>query len=343
MEVAPVLNENQINLTEKSNPPVELSKAEKELKDVCEKFESVFLSYVLSQMRKSGEGEKSLLNEDSTAMKIYKGMLDEKYALQMAKSGQIGIAQMLFEQLQGALSENGGSSMPQAANVENLNADMAEQIVMTLPENTNNLTGKLTNQHFQSLRLSNGNQSPVLNGQPSVSLPAPTALKYGAKSAGVGQNQAISNSQPISASQNRIMIQIVQKLGNSLQPGMREAIINLEPPDLGHLHIRLMLDSNNILSARINVDNGSVANALNNNMSTFRSSLLDNHGIQIDSFNIVVGNNLAQLNQGNGNSGQYHQENFTGNSISNVPETGLSESTEEIIPTRARYFVNYLV
>jgi len=375
MEVNSILNFEQVSPTNgSSKTSAKLSKAEKKLKEVCEDFESVFISYVLSQMRKSSESENELLNENSTAMKIYKGMLDEEYALQMARSGQIGIANMLFEQLRtGLIQQNSetenGSIQPSTLN--NLNSNLAQQLSMTLMENTDNLTENLINQHLQSLI--NNHQSKITQNlseqfltqqnKTNIEILTKNLVNQYIKFANENQqltvenlqtinnmqtfgNQQIDNQQVFSTMQteNRIMLQIVQKLGSSLGADIREAIINLEPPDLGHLHIRLILDSNNIMSARINVDNGTVANMLNNNLSNLRTSLLNNHGIQIDSFNVTVGNHLAQPNRGDDNAGRY-QENFRGNSIKDL--AGSTTISEPIIKrdvyTATRYFVNYLV
>jgi len=354
MEVAPILNVNKINSSEDSMPSAELAQSEKELKKVCEDFEAVFLSYVISQMRKSSEGEESLMNEDSTAMKIYKEMLDEEYAIQMARSGQIGIAQMLFEQLQGSLTQQAsdiGEGLP--AQSLPLNADLAMQFAM-MSENSDNLAENLMNQHFQSII--DNQQSTITD----TNLTRTVSDRLGDLQSVISNQQSpitdqqsliINNQLPINEPQplpplqteNRIMLQIVQKLSPTLQTGVREAIINLEPPDLGHLHIRLALDANNILSARINVDNSSVANALNNNLTDLRTSLSE-HGIQIDSFNISVGTDLGQLNRGSTNPGQYQDEFRGSSSIRNLAGTRSTGSVDrQMALTEARYFVNYLV
>ncbi|PCJ66201.1 MAG: hypothetical protein COA73_01105 [Candidatus Hydrogenedentota bacterium] len=61
-----------------------------------ESLEEMFLSILFKEMRKSiPDGG---IMEKSHATKVYEEMLDETFAAQMAKSGQLGIAKQLSEQ-----------------------------------------------------------------------------------------------------------------------------------------------------------------------------------------------------------------------------------------------------
>jgi len=70
------------------------------LKEAAQEFESIFVAQLLSTMRQSST-ETDFLGENSTTMKIFNGMLDEKYAMEIAKTGQLGLAEMLIQQLEG--------------------------------------------------------------------------------------------------------------------------------------------------------------------------------------------------------------------------------------------------
>jgi flagellar protein FlgJ len=69
---------------------------ETKLKDACQQFESLFLSQMLKEMKKSipkadGEGNK----EKDT----YEDMMYEEVAKSMASSGGVGMANILYQQM----------------------------------------------------------------------------------------------------------------------------------------------------------------------------------------------------------------------------------------------------
>ncbi len=72
-------------------------KERQKLKKVCEDFETVFLNYTLQKMRETVPKD-DLMGADH-GEQIYRGMLDEELAKQMATSGGVGLASMLFRQL----------------------------------------------------------------------------------------------------------------------------------------------------------------------------------------------------------------------------------------------------
>ena len=77
-----------------------LTPEQSKLRTAAQEFESVFVAQLLSTMRQSST-ETDFLGENSTTMKIFNGMLDEKYAMEIAKTGQLGLAEMLIQQLSG--------------------------------------------------------------------------------------------------------------------------------------------------------------------------------------------------------------------------------------------------
>lgn len=68
------------------------------LKKACQDFESIFVQMVFKNMR-STVPEDSLL-EKSQAQSIFEGMLDEELSKKVSTAGGMGIADMLFSQLE---------------------------------------------------------------------------------------------------------------------------------------------------------------------------------------------------------------------------------------------------
>ena len=67
------------------------------LEKTCAEFESIFLTYMLKSMRTTGDQDGLLGNSNDS--KIIKSMFDENLALGIAKSGGIGLGDMLFARL----------------------------------------------------------------------------------------------------------------------------------------------------------------------------------------------------------------------------------------------------
>ncbi len=77
------------------------SKDQEQLKESCKDFESVLLNYMIAQMRKTVP-ETGFLNS-SMGSKIFTDMMFEEIAMTIAKSGGIGLGDMLYESLSGQL------------------------------------------------------------------------------------------------------------------------------------------------------------------------------------------------------------------------------------------------
>ncbi|MGB9792466.1 MAG: rod-binding protein [Thermacetogeniaceae bacterium] len=70
---------------------------DKKLREACQELEAVFWHLLLRSMRKTiPEGE---LFERSSEEKIYLDMLDEQYAILLARQDAAGIGRILYEQL----------------------------------------------------------------------------------------------------------------------------------------------------------------------------------------------------------------------------------------------------
>ena len=84
-----------------------LTPEQNKLRVAAQEFESIFVAQLLSTMRQSST-ETDFLGENSTTMKIFNGMLDEKYAMEIAKTGQLGLAEMLIQQFEGFQAKPSG-------------------------------------------------------------------------------------------------------------------------------------------------------------------------------------------------------------------------------------------
>lgn len=68
-----------------------------ELKEACQAFESVFVTYMLKEMR--GTVSEGGLLEGGPGQSMYKEMLDEEYAKSISESGSLGLADLMYQQL----------------------------------------------------------------------------------------------------------------------------------------------------------------------------------------------------------------------------------------------------
>ena len=72
------------------------------LHEAATQFESVFAGMLFKEMRKT-ESDTSLTGKISNAESTFRDMLDEKRADELAKTGSLGIAKVLEEQLRSAV------------------------------------------------------------------------------------------------------------------------------------------------------------------------------------------------------------------------------------------------
>lgn len=85
------------------NPPhaekVGSGKVNQKLLNACQEFEAVFINQMLDAMRQTVP-QKGLL-DGGIAQGIYKDMLYQQYADKMAKTANLGLARLLYNQLSG--------------------------------------------------------------------------------------------------------------------------------------------------------------------------------------------------------------------------------------------------
>ncbi|WP_303785394.1 flagellar assembly peptidoglycan hydrolase FlgJ [Azovibrio restrictus] len=75
------------------------------LKSAAQEFEALFLQMMMKSMRAT-TSQDSLL--DSDASRFFTGMLDQQVALNLSRSGGLGLAELLEQQLSRQLAESGG-------------------------------------------------------------------------------------------------------------------------------------------------------------------------------------------------------------------------------------------
>lgn len=94
---ADVLKDLQNKATVKAEDAA-AAKRDKDLRKACEGFEAMFLSMMYKQMRATVP-ENTLFGE-SNALKIFQDMRDDELMKNVAAGGGIGIADMMYKQLQ---------------------------------------------------------------------------------------------------------------------------------------------------------------------------------------------------------------------------------------------------
>jgi flagellar protein FlgJ len=72
---------------------------DKALREACETFESYFLHMMFKEMRKTSFDDRGSFIPKSNAEKIFTDMMDEENAKIAAKSGGIGLAEMMYTQI----------------------------------------------------------------------------------------------------------------------------------------------------------------------------------------------------------------------------------------------------
>jgi flagellar protein FlgJ len=80
-------------------PRANAGATEPELKTACEDMEALFIHHMLSEMRKTVD--KSGLMDGGRSEEIYTSLMDAELAKEMARSGGLGLATILQEQLGG--------------------------------------------------------------------------------------------------------------------------------------------------------------------------------------------------------------------------------------------------
>ena len=93
------LRANQLKVIPKTKGVSEDAK----LREAANEFEAIFIQQMLKSMRKTSL-ESDFLPK-SEGEKIFRSMLDEQYAKLSAKSGSLGLGQMIYQQLKSNLEK----------------------------------------------------------------------------------------------------------------------------------------------------------------------------------------------------------------------------------------------
>ena len=87
----------------KAAPEIKGVTNDAKLRETASEFEAIFIQQMLKSMRKTSL-ESDLLPK-SEGEKIFRSMLDEQYAKLSAKSGSLGLGQMIYHQLKSNLEK----------------------------------------------------------------------------------------------------------------------------------------------------------------------------------------------------------------------------------------------
>lgn len=74
-----------------------MKEEDRQLKDVANQFEALFIFQTMQRMRSTVM--KGGLFEEGMGEQIFRGMLDQEYSIKMAEAGNLGLAEMVYEQL----------------------------------------------------------------------------------------------------------------------------------------------------------------------------------------------------------------------------------------------------
>jgi len=90
---------NQINLSpEILRAQAQVNQQQREVREVAQGMESIFLKHLVDQMRTTIPETKGSIR-NSNAEKIYRSMLDDEYVKSWSKGGGIGLADLIVRQL----------------------------------------------------------------------------------------------------------------------------------------------------------------------------------------------------------------------------------------------------
>ena len=84
-------------------PDAKVKDGEAKLREATNEFEAIFIQQMLKTMRKTSLESEFI--KKSEGEKIFRSMLDEQYAILSAKSGSLGLGEMIFQQLRSNLGK----------------------------------------------------------------------------------------------------------------------------------------------------------------------------------------------------------------------------------------------
>ena len=144
--------------------------------------------------------------------------------------------------------------------------------------------------------------------QPQVGLRLESA---GARQVSPGDQQPLRPAQPVpTVNQDEALERIIGSARLTRAGTTSELTMKLDPDHLGMMRVKMSVDENNVMHARVQVETHEARTLIENNLYRLRESLAD-QGIKVEKFNVDV----RQDQQGNqhqqqasaGNSGEYDQ------------------------------------
>ncbi|PIE04616.1 MAG: hypothetical protein CSA76_03310 [Spirochaetales bacterium] len=99
MDINPVLSSSQIINTDELSRRA-ASAENRELKEVCEEFEAIFVKMMLDSMRKTLSDD--TLIPKNAGEKLFEDQLYDEYAKKISRTARLGIASMMYSQLSSA-------------------------------------------------------------------------------------------------------------------------------------------------------------------------------------------------------------------------------------------------
>lgn len=109
--------------------------------------------------------------------------------------------------------------------------------------------------------------------------------------------QPPTQSHRIDSLRDTVLEQVIQRIRIIRTDTNSQVTIQLEPPELGQLNLRIVLEGN-ALTARFEAQNEFVANIIRGNLTQL-NVMLSNHGIMVSGFEVAVSGGQAQLFQDN--------------------------------------------
>jgi hypothetical protein len=197
-------------------------------------------------------------------------------------------------------SSNAQENKPQNQNLQNQNANQPQQKFAI----DNQTTKTLFTQETQSKQLQTQDtlqsaqeqdkSQKLLSQDTNNNLTQNTITQ-----AGIISFQKISDTQNTNAPKqpypvNQIIEKIIE-LQNLKPPVIKSITIQVNPPSLGQIDVKVSIDAAKSLTATIHVENQEIFNLVNNNLYSLKANI-SQQGLNVSQINVVSSSNLGQQN-----------------------------------------------
>ena len=197
-------------------------------------------------------------------------------------------------------SSNAQENKPQNQNLQNQNANQTQQKFAI----DNQTTKTLFTQETQSKQLQTQDtlqsaqeldkSQKLLSQDTNNNLTQNTITQ-----AGIISFQKISDTQNTNTPKQPYPInQIIEKiieLQNLKPPVIKSITIQVNPPSLGQIDVKVSIDTAKSLTATIHVENQEIFNLVNNNLDSLKANI-SQQGLNVSQINVVSSSNLGQQN-----------------------------------------------